>query len=54
METYTVKHLASSRSYSIIRESDKLPIAVIKKPRWVTNEEFMDLVSRLVINVREK
>ena len=54
METYTIRDLACKNSYTIIRDRDQLPVAVIKKPRWCTNEEFYDMISRLVINVREK
>jgi hypothetical protein len=54
METYTIRDLTCKKTYSIIRESDNLPIAVIKKPNWVTDEEFMDLINRININVREK
>ena len=54
METYTIRDLACKKQYTVIRDSDSLPIMVLKKPRWVTDEEFDDLLSRLVINIREK
>lgn len=54
MERYTIRDLACKKQYSVIRESDGLPIMVLKKPRWVSDEEFDDLLNRLVINIREK